>query len=231
MVCFIKKKSYGTFTLIELLVVIAIIAILAAMLLPALSKARAKARMIQCVNNMKTLGIANHLYSHDHEDMLVPMSFSNPSYVLPNGSTWTNGSIFWPTLLWPYVKDFKAFDCPGGQKDDFTPASYTGGYDIIRFGRNKQLPDTNNYIHLFTNPSDVFYIADSGYLVANSDSSWKNVMSPWQRNFLILHGRHFSTPSILYADGHAESRKAERIPSHSSKSRFWKQAPQSPMTD
>jgi len=81
----------GGFTLVELLVVIAIIAILAAMLLPALTAAKAKVQTIECLSNLKQIGIALTAYSDDYADGLIPAQYSPRK-----GFPFEDG---WPTIL------------------------------------------------------------------------------------------------------------------------------------
>src|SRR6266487_2477136 len=87
------------FTLIELLVVIAIIAVLIALLLPAVQKVREAANRTKCVNNLKQLGLACHNY-HD-----VNRTFPSGTYASTYGSdAWTGDRTSWPLLLLPYVE-------------------------------------------------------------------------------------------------------------------------------
>jgi prepilin-type N-terminal cleavage/methylation domain-containing protein/prepilin-type processing-associated H-X9-DG protein len=120
------RSHSSAFTLIELLVVIAIIAILAAMLLPVLSRSKVTAQSIACINNLNQLELCFHLYVGDNEDFMPPNNFVYDiisDQPLDSGPSWcTNLAIFDTNsigisnaLLFQYNTSFGIYHCPADQ--------------------------------------------------------------------------------------------------------------------
>lgn len=115
-------KQRQIFTLIELLIVIAIIAILAAMLLPALNRAREAARRNNCFSNLKQLGNAAVLYAGDFSDFL-PAPIAGQTTVADTLYVKCAAGPGWPTYYWPYYQSVKLLFCPDDKVEPSSPTA------------------------------------------------------------------------------------------------------------
>jgi prepilin-type N-terminal cleavage/methylation domain-containing protein/prepilin-type processing-associated H-X9-DG protein len=212
------------FTLIELLVVIAIIAILAALLLPVLSKTKEKAQGLTCVNNIKQLSLAWTLYADDNADLLV--NNHGVPETLARRQTWANNVEDWlasddntnlifltDSKLGPFAsRSTKIYKCPS----DRVPAP--NGPRIRSMSMNAMVGNpgelTNRFNPLyvqfykkseFKNPSDTFVFLDEhadtindGFFVNRlEDYMWGNLPGSY----------HNRAVNLSFADGHVESHR------------------------
>jgi prepilin-type N-terminal cleavage/methylation domain-containing protein/prepilin-type processing-associated H-X9-DG protein len=207
------------FSLIELLVVIAIIAILAALLFPALAMAKERAKRTACLNNEKQLNLAWQVYADENGGALPVNDWDfrsggavespSNSWVIGNASLDTNSSTISSGTLFPFVKDLGVYKCPADLSmvlattvptwRSYSLSCYLGGppADTKDFGlkpltRANQIQKTAATLTFLE--EDISTIDDGHFLYSSATNLWMNVPA-W---------RHQNGDTLAFADGHVE---------------------------
>ena len=195
------RKKGLQFTLIELLVVIAIIAILAALLLPALSKARAKSYAASCLNNLKQCNMALRNYADEYNNIMCLYEVSD-----------AGKDVFWTQKIGETVNSRNMWKCAG------RVATGDASYWRHAYGSWYDLP--TKYRASSRNTADRFLIShivpQATAFPVLADSLNRNDMNPYPQatfssNKYTVHARHSGRINIAFLDGHAAARTVQEL--------------------